>query len=710
MMVRWLLLAAIVLVDLAAWGARSALAPTATGVLDPARMQPEKGRAFTVPLDASVPAWTHVPNDGAGVSQLRVVERDGVRETELSPHHAPPDRVRREGGGAFCHWGEVLFSTPDGSDPRSNGRRYEWRSPTALHPRIELALLGLTGAAVLWTLSGLCRREPRLGGWLLTGAVVVLAVGWNIEASRLYPGWINVDWDSGSYLGWASERTVGYPLILEAIQRAGGGLKWLLPIQLNAMLASFWLLAWSLDRLLRTRVTGLAVFVLLATSPRLMSFPFNVLTEAFYACGIAVVLALLCECARWGAPAPVVIDAGGASEARGADADGGEPATAPSIGTSAPSRGARLAILGAASAALACTELVRPAAFGMAAMLLLPILWNRGERLRSAAALALPYLLIIGAAAAVNQVRHGYFATSSMGPVSLLGHVAWNIRPETCPQHPELAARLERRLAPVIARRPPDLSWPREYYFWTSDEYNELLWANAMPETHAWVEEEATRRPIPNQVAEMMRVRGALARSALLADPKAYARHAAAHLWGFWQSVARSAALGPALKGRVAQSVVGVADLPAEVRERGFAWMGPPPEVEAPGTPFDRLTPMERWRTSLDGNRSTLWKLAVPATLVGVLLAPFSRRLTPAGRLLALSGLGFQGTAVLAAAVTAVIARYVDAVEPLTVTACAAALLSIGESIARLRRAGAPRSRPPASSPSPAAPLPGSGR
>lgn len=664
---RWALLAAIVLVDLVVWSVRISMAPTAAGVLDPSAMKPEKGAAFTAPLEPRVPRWTHVPNDGAGVSALDLVEVDGARRISLAPGHAPPDRVRRGGGGAYCHWGEVLFSTSDGSDPRTNGRRYEWSSPTTLHPRIELALLAATGAALLWTLSGLCRREPRLSGWLFTASVVALAVGWNVEASRLYPGWINVDWDSGSYLGWASERTVGYPLFLDALRWIGGDLRWLLTIQLNALIASFAILGWSIDRLLGTRLVGWVVFVLLATSSRLLSFPFNVLTESLYATGICLLLALLCECARWhpGAPSPL------------------DPAPRPAV----QSRRWRLSVMVATSVLLAGTELVRPAAFGAAGMLLLPVLWNRGERWRSIAALSLPYLAIITAAAAVNASRFGYFATSSMGPVSLLGHAAWNIRADQCPELPGLAARVERRLAPVLARRPAELSWPREYYFWTSDEYNELLWANAMHETHSWVEERARTEPVPSQVAEMMRVRGALARAAIVSDPSRFAWHVGAHLWGFWQSAARPAALGPSLKGRVPQSIVSVAELPDEIRP-WFEWLGPPPDVESPGTPFDRLTLMERWRTSLDGNRSLIWKLAVSAMLVGIVLSPFSRRLTPAGRLLALASVGFQGTALLAASVTAVIARYVDAVEPFTVTACAAAVVAIGETVARLRRRG----------------------
>jgi len=144
----------------------------------------------------------------------------------------------------------------------------------------------------------------------------------------------------------------------------------------------------------------------------------------------------------------------------------------------------------------------------------------------------------------------------------------------------------------------------------------------------------------------------------------------------------------------VPRGAVSTAQLWPEAKAR-FAWMGPPPAHDSAETAFDRVTWMERWRLPLDSTPSLFWKLAVAATLAGVVLAPFSRKLTAAGRLLALASIGFQGSALLVAAVAAVIARYVDAVEPLTVVACVAAVACIGETIARFSgaalRAAAPR-------------------
>ena len=51
-------------------------------------------------------------------------------EMLLGPGHAVHDKIRDKGQGRYCHWGrQVYFSTSDGSDPRTNGRRYVLRTP-----------------------------------------------------------------------------------------------------------------------------------------------------------------------------------------------------------------------------------------------------------------------------------------------------------------------------------------------------------------------------------------------------------------------------------------------------------------------------------------------------------------------------------------------------------------------------------------------------
>jgi glycosyltransferase involved in cell wall biosynthesis len=80
---------------------------------------PESGKAFTT----SVPfLLDHADGSGVERSTLMLFEES----TLLSPHH-PHDAVRTIGGGRYSLWNENLyFSSTDGSDPRTNRRRYRY--------------------------------------------------------------------------------------------------------------------------------------------------------------------------------------------------------------------------------------------------------------------------------------------------------------------------------------------------------------------------------------------------------------------------------------------------------------------------------------------------------------------------------------------------------------------------------------------------------
>lgn len=80
-------------------------------------IHPEEGHCWVVTLSPTP------VSDSEGLSRVRVLE-DGV---ELGPGHCAHDEIRREGKGQFSHWaGNLYFSSSDNTDPRSNGRRYQF--------------------------------------------------------------------------------------------------------------------------------------------------------------------------------------------------------------------------------------------------------------------------------------------------------------------------------------------------------------------------------------------------------------------------------------------------------------------------------------------------------------------------------------------------------------------------------------------------------
>jgi hypothetical protein len=79
------------------------------------RITPELGWSFTSPLPPTL------VSDRDLRSRIVVLE-DGKR---LAPGHAIHDDIRSIGRGRYSHWGDTLyFSSSDGTDPRTNGRRY----------------------------------------------------------------------------------------------------------------------------------------------------------------------------------------------------------------------------------------------------------------------------------------------------------------------------------------------------------------------------------------------------------------------------------------------------------------------------------------------------------------------------------------------------------------------------------------------------------
>lgn len=124
--------------------------------LDPSRMTPLDGHAFKVPG-----LWFGV---GDQVDRPRSAIALFEDDRPLEPRAAPHASIRDEGRGAWSHWTRwIIFSSSDGSDPRSNGRRYSVVGLTA-PVRIGSVLVTLVALGMMIRSLRRLLRGPRADG------------------------------------------------------------------------------------------------------------------------------------------------------------------------------------------------------------------------------------------------------------------------------------------------------------------------------------------------------------------------------------------------------------------------------------------------------------------------------------------------------------------------------------------------------------------
>lgn len=121
--------------------------------MDPARIAPDEGRAFLYPS-----RWFGFGDDVDRPRSGIVLYEDGI---ELAPSRAKHDLVRGSGGGAWSHWKtSIFFSSSDGSDPRTNGRRYEIQGLTLPIRWGSMILTVIAALMALLAVARLARRAP----------------------------------------------------------------------------------------------------------------------------------------------------------------------------------------------------------------------------------------------------------------------------------------------------------------------------------------------------------------------------------------------------------------------------------------------------------------------------------------------------------------------------------------------------------------------
>jgi len=101
-------------------GGASSLQATNQHFIDVAGVRPDEGQAFWVSLPA---AFAPMGSDADAPARSRLVLFED--DLALGPSNAPHAEIRGLGQGAYSHWQTGLyFSSSDGTDPRTNGRRY----------------------------------------------------------------------------------------------------------------------------------------------------------------------------------------------------------------------------------------------------------------------------------------------------------------------------------------------------------------------------------------------------------------------------------------------------------------------------------------------------------------------------------------------------------------------------------------------------------
>ncbi len=225
--------------------------------------------------------------------------------------------------------------------------------------------------------------------------------------------------DSLSYLDWSVMRTPGYLAFLAAVLSVFGDMRWIVPIQLNILLASIACLGWAVQALFQSRLAALLVVLpLFATTPLLLA-ACDVLTEALFASLLCLHVASVFALLR------------------------------------TKSRQAALA----AGVTMGLVIAVRPVGYALLAAAPLLLLFLREQWRAVVPALAGGVAAVVLIAGAAQYARHGLWGTQAWGGRAAAAHVSPIITAELDNGYPELTREWSGRLAPLTGdlREPSSL-------------------------------------------------------------------------------------------------------------------------------------------------------------------------------------------------------------------------------------------------------------
>lgn len=453
-------------------------------------------------------------------SQLQLFENS----TPLGPPHSMHADIEDKGQGRFSDWdGYVVFSAADNSSPIDNGRTYSVRYPLLPAWWLPLVLLAcaIAGAAFLSAaskalkepaskLDRIARDASRVvwalfrdsnSRYLFWGTAALMSLYMNVAFSSLLPA-PSIAPDSAGYLLWSPFRPSGYPGFLALYHLFFSTWTYLPIVQLNVLILAILCLAYAIARLSRSYLAGWLFLILISAAGTMMLLSAaDMLTEAVFASVVMFHLAF----------AYLFLSEGKAFTALLAG----------------------LSLAGAILIKSVGTVFLGPA------ILLLVFLPARRKMLF--ALIFCPAVAAWIGPSTYNYVQTGVFDSSIEGGFALGGYVAWGIHPHAGSAYSTEAQLIERRLAPILAKRPAHFKNIGEYLDYTANEYNTLLWVNMVPELKNYYGNICAlevsgllNRPCLLQVNKTL---FHLAGEAIASDPWRYSYQVLANYYGMWPYV-----------------------------------------------------------------------------------------------------------------------------------------------------------------------------
>ncbi len=152
----------------------------------------------------------------------------------------------------------MIFSASDNSDPRTNGRQYEFLVQPALSSFGTLLIVVLPVFALL------LQRFLFPASRLIYGLGAMAAITY----ASFFLGRVTFGIDTITYVIWSPWVPLGYPFFLSAVKTIFGGLRWAGILQMTLLVCACTILALSVERLTARRFTSLAaLLILLCNTP-----------------------------------------------------------------------------------------------------------------------------------------------------------------------------------------------------------------------------------------------------------------------------------------------------------------------------------------------------------------------------------------------------------------------------------------------------------